>query len=38
MNEAAVAEAMTAITPFVVDDKLELQSAAIVAVGRVSAK
>lgn len=38
MNEDAVAEALAAIARYVVDDKLELQSVAIVVVGRVSAK
>lgn len=38
MNDDAVAEAVAAISRFVVDDKLELQSSTIVGVGRVSAK
>jgi SAM-dependent methyltransferase len=38
MNENAIAEAVAVLAQFIVDDKLELQSAAIVAVGRVSAK
>jgi SAM-dependent methyltransferase len=38
MTDDAVAEARSAIAHYVVDGKLELQSAAIVAVGRVSAK
>ena len=38
MNHDSVVEAIAALAPFVVDDKLELKSAAIVTVGRVSAK
>jgi hypothetical protein len=38
LDEAAVAEALTALAPFVVDGRLELRSAAIIAIGRVSAK
>lgn len=38
MNDDAVAEAVAALAKFVVEDKLELQSAAIIGVGRVSAK
>ncbi|MEP6860115.1 MAG: methyltransferase domain-containing protein [Deltaproteobacteria bacterium] len=38
VDDAVVSEAIGAITPFVVEDKLELQSVAISAVGRVSAK
>jgi len=38
MNDHALAEAVAALAKFVVDDKLELQSATIVGVGRVSAK
>jgi len=38
MNDDAVAEAVAAIAKFVVDDRLELQSATIIGVGRVSAK
>jgi SAM-dependent methyltransferase len=38
MTDEAVAEALASLARFVVDDKLELQSAAIVAIGRVSTK
>jgi len=37
-NDEAVAEALTALAPFLVGDQLQLQSAAIVAIGRVTAK
>jgi ubiquinone/menaquinone biosynthesis C-methylase UbiE len=37
-TEEAVAEALTELAPFVVDGRLQLRSAAIIGVGRVSAK
>jgi SAM-dependent methyltransferase len=37
-NVEAVAEAITALAPFVVDGKLELKSSAVIGIGRVSAR